>query len=76
MPPTTGALGRALEGGLDGAYAQHVASIRAFRETVAAEPYPGSTTNDVYIGDWLAAHTEVVVECTTGTVISTLVELD
>jgi hypothetical protein len=33
-------------------------------------------TEDVYIGDWLGAHTEVVVDRATGTVLSTLVELD
>jgi len=56
--------------------AQHVASIRAFRETISAEPYPGSTVWDVYIGDWLGAHTEVTIERASGAVISTLVELD
>jgi hypothetical protein len=56
--------------------AQHVDSIRAFRETITPEPYPGIPTEDVYIGDWLGAHTEVVVERATGAVVSTLVELD
>jgi hypothetical protein len=56
--------------------AQHVSSIRAFRETIAAEPYPGMPTQDVYIGDWLGAHTEVVTDRASGAVISTLVELD
>lgn len=56
--------------------AQHVSSIRAFRETVTPEPYPGMPTEDVYIGDWLGAHTEVVTDRASGAVLSTLVELD
>lgn len=56
--------------------AQHVASIRAFRETVFAEPYPGSTTNDVYVGEWLGTHVEVTIERATGKVLDTLVEID
>jgi hypothetical protein len=56
--------------------AQHVASIRAFRETIVAEPYPGTPTWDVYLGDWLGCYTEVVVEKSTGNVVRTLVEID
>jgi hypothetical protein len=55
---------------------QHVESIRAFRESIAAEPYPGIPTEDVYTGDWLGAYTEVVTDHASGAVISTLVELD
>jgi len=54
--------------------AQHLASIAAFRTSVVAEPY--LTTKDVYIGDWLGLHTEVVIDRATGTVESTLVEID
>lgn len=56
--------------------AQHVASIRAFRETIVPEVYPGIASRDVYIGDWLGLHTEVVIERATGAVVSTLVEID
>ena len=56
--------------------AQHVESIRAFRESITPEPYPGMPTEDVYTGDWLGAYTEVVTERATGAVLSTLVELD
>jgi hypothetical protein len=55
-------------------HAQHVGDIEAFRETVVAEPY--MTTKDVYIGSWLGLYTEVVIDRATGTVESTLVEID
>ena len=56
--------------------AQHVADIRAFRETVAPEPYPGQPTWDVYIASWLGLHTEIAVERATGKVMQRLVEID
>ncbi len=56
--------------------AGHVADIRAFRETVVPEPYPGMPSRDVYVGSWLGLHTEVVIERATGQVVSTLVEID
>lgn len=55
---------------------QHIASIQAFRTTVAAEAYPGHPDWDVYIGDWLGLHTEVTIERATKHVVSTLVEID
>ena len=67
---------RTLEGLAHEFRSTHVASIRAFRETVVPEAYPGIPTEDVYIGDWLGAHTEVVVVRATGALVSTLVELD
>ena len=48
--------------------------VGAFRTSVDAEPY--MTTKDVYIGDWLGLHTEVVIDRATGAVDSTLVEID
>jgi hypothetical protein len=68
--------GATLEGLAHDFRAMHVASIRAFRETITPEPYPGVPTEDVYIGEWLGAHTEVVVVRATGALVSTLVELD
>lgn len=53
---------------------QHLADIKAFRETVVAEPY--MTTKDAYVGRWLGLHTEVVLDRATGTVEYTLVEID
>ncbi len=68
--------GQTLEGLAHQFRAMHVASIRAFRETIAAEPYPGKPDEDVYIGEWLGTHVEVEVVRATGAVVSTLVELD
>lgn len=56
--------------------AQHLASLRAFRETVAREDYPGMPGTDVYVADWLGAYTEVSVEAATGVVSRVYVELD
>jgi hypothetical protein len=53
---------------------QHLADIKAFRETITPEPY--MTTKDLYLGSWLGLHTEVVIDRATGTVESTLVEID
>jgi hypothetical protein len=56
--------------------AQHVESLRVFREEVAREDYPGMPTLDVYVSDWLGAYTEVSVDKTTGAVTNVYVELD
>jgi hypothetical protein len=56
--------------------AQHIASLRNFRETVAREDYPGMPHLDVYVADWIGAYTEVSVEKTTGEVTLVYVELD
>lgn len=52
--------------------AQHVASLRAFRETVLPETVEGI---DMYIDAWLGAHTEIAVDAN-GVAFSVLVELD
>lgn len=54
--------------------AQHVAAIKAFRETINAEPY--MISKDVYVGDWLGLYSEVVIDRASGNVESTLVEID
>lgn len=54
--------------------AMHLADIQDFRENVVAEPY--MTSKDVYTGRWLGLYTEVVIDHATGTVESTLVEID
>lgn len=56
--------------------AQHVASLRAFRETVAIEPYPGMPGTDVLVGDWLGLYTEISIAKTTGLATNVLVEID
>jgi hypothetical protein len=56
--------------------AQHIASLKEFRETIDPEPYPGHPEWDVYVGRWLGLHTEVTVVRTTGDVVQRLVEID
>ena len=53
--------------------AQHVASLRTFRETVMPEVFGGVP---YYIDRWLGTHTEIGVDPATGEVKSVLVELD
>ena len=58
--------------------AQHVASLREFREApddLFTDPvaYPNQT---VYIGQWLGAHTEITIDNATGAAVNVLVELD
>lgn len=55
---------------------QHLASLRAFRETVAREDYPGMPGTSVFVADWLGAYTEVSVDTATGVVSRVYVELD
>ena len=50
--------------------------IKAVRDEVQPEPYPGQPTWDVYIDRWLGLHTEVAIERTTGVIKSVLVEID
>lgn len=52
--------------------AQHVASLRTFRETVVPETIGGTT---YYIDAWLGLHTEIAVGAT-GAATSVLVEID
>jgi hypothetical protein len=56
--------------------AQHVASIRAFRESEDIFVDPAHPNAPIYLGDWLGTHTEVTVDKTTGAATHVLVELD
>lgn len=56
--------------------AQHVASIKAFRETNAIEPYPGMPGTDVITGDWLGAYVEVSINKSTGIASNVYLEID
>ena len=54
--------------------AQHVQSIREFRETNVLEPYLAD--RDVMTGQWLGTHVEVSVSNTTGEIVNTYIEID
>ncbi len=54
--------------------AQHVQSIREFRETNVLEPYLAD--RDVMVGQWLGTHVEISVSNTTGAVVNTFIEID
>jgi hypothetical protein len=56
--------------------AQHVQSIRNFRENVSPEPWPTHPEWDLYVGDWLGAYVEVTVLKSTGAVVNVLLEID
>ncbi len=56
--------------------AQHVASLKAFRETSGLTTFPSMPNVEYYVGDWIGTHTEVTVDHTTGEVIGVLVEID
>jgi hypothetical protein len=56
--------------------AQHVASIKAFRETIDIEPYPGMPNTDVLVGRWLDAYVEVSIDKTSGTPSRVYLEID
>lgn len=56
--------------------AQHVASLRAFRETVVPENFSSIPGTDVFVDQWIGTYTEVRVERASGTVSSILVEID
>ena len=56
--------------------AQHVADIRAFRETIAAEDWPAHPEWALHAGRWLGAYIEVTVVRATGEVDNVLVEID
>ncbi|MGE3767574.1 MAG: hypothetical protein AB7L94_35295 [Kofleriaceae bacterium] len=56
--------------------AQHVASIRAFRETNAVEPHPGMSGADVIVGDWIGAYTEVTIDRASGLATNVYLEID
>jgi hypothetical protein len=56
--------------------AQHVASIRHFREDVVAEPWPSHPEWNLYVGDWLGAYIEVTELKATGEIVSVYLEID
>jgi hypothetical protein len=56
--------------------AQHVASIKAFRETIDLEPHSGTPNTDVLVGNWLDAYVEVSINRTTGTSSNVYLEID
>lgn len=55
--------------------AQHVASIRAFRETIAIEPHSNPAW-DVLIGNWLDPYVEISIDRATGTAAGVYIEID
>lgn len=56
--------------------AQHVASIRAFRQSIDLVPFPGMPNTDVLVGDWIGAYTEVSIDRTTGLPSRVYLEID
>jgi hypothetical protein len=54
--------------------AQHVASLRAFRETATTTPY--MTGIDLFTGDWLGAYVEISISIATGAATHVLLEID
>jgi hypothetical protein len=56
--------------------AQHVASLKAFREESELMTFASMPNVEYYVGDWIGVHTEVTVDVTTGEPTGVLVELD
>jgi hypothetical protein len=56
--------------------AGHVASIRAFRETIAIEPHYQNPAWDVLVGNWLSPYVEVAIERSTGASTAVYIEID
>lgn len=56
--------------------AQHVASLKNFREHAELVTFPSMPNVEYYVGDWIGTHTEVTVDRTTGAPTGVLVELD
>lgn len=56
--------------------AQHVATLRAFRETSELVTFPSMPGVDYYVGDWIGLHTEVTIARATGEATHVLVEID
>lgn len=56
--------------------AQHVASLKAFRETSERVTFPSMPNVESFVGEWIGLHTEVTVDHTTGEVTGVLVEID
>ncbi len=56
--------------------AQHVATLRAFRESSELVTFPSMPAVEYYVGDWIGLHTEVTVDRATGEPTVVLVEID
>jgi hypothetical protein len=56
--------------------AVHVESLKNFREQSELITFASMPNIEYYVGDWLGAHTEVMIDKTTGEATSVLVELD
>ncbi|HEY5935116.1 MAG TPA: hypothetical protein VIU61_10790 [Kofleriaceae bacterium] len=56
--------------------AGHVASIRAFRETIAIEPHYQNPAWDVLVGNWLSPYVEVAIDRSTGASTAVYIEID
>jgi hypothetical protein len=56
--------------------AQHVASLKAFREEAEVVTFPNMPGTEFYVGAWIGLHTEVTVDRTTGEPTNVLVEID
>jgi hypothetical protein len=56
--------------------ANHVAAIRAFRETIAVEPHYALPDHDVLVGNWLDPLVEVSVDRATGEATGVFIEID
>jgi hypothetical protein len=56
--------------------AGHVASIRAFRETIAIDPHYQNPAWDVLVGNWLSPYVEVAIDRATGASTAVYIEID
>lgn len=56
--------------------AQHVATLKAFREGAERVTFPAMPDIEYYVGDWIGLHTEVTLARSTGEATGVLVELD
>lgn len=56
--------------------AQHVQSLREFRDEAEHVTFASQPEVEYYVGRWLGSHTEVTVERATGTPTHVLVEID
>ena len=55
---------------------QHVAAIRAFRESIAIEPHHAVPGHDVLVGNWLDPLVEISVDRATGAAAGVFIEID
>ncbi|MBA3462035.1 MAG: hypothetical protein H0T46_18895 [Deltaproteobacteria bacterium] len=56
--------------------AQHVASLKEFREASTRETFGAQPGKEFYIGRWIGTHTEVTIDSATGEATHVLVEID